>query len=155
MAHFLEKSYWTWKVFWLSLQILSEPFFIPTRINWDIINMHMSSCIYPLFLSDFNETFIFSTDFWKILIYQISWKSVEWESNFSMQTHRWTDRHNEANSCFHNFANAPKNEKFMPGKYYPESPINNRKGKADQISDPLNNIWWRSMPFQAKVNKLQ
>ena len=32
---------------------------------------------YPLFLSDFNEIEIFSTDFRRILKYQILWKSVE------------------------------------------------------------------------------
>jgi hypothetical protein len=31
-----------------------------------------SSVKYPLFLSDFNKTWIFLTDFKKILIYQIS-----------------------------------------------------------------------------------
>jgi len=53
-----------------------------------------------------------------------------------MWTDRWTDRHNKANCHFNKLANASKNKKIMPGKYYPESLINNRMGKADQISDP-------------------
>ena len=38
------------------------------------IGLHVK---YPLFLSNFNGTSISSTDFLKILEYQISWKSVQ------------------------------------------------------------------------------
>ena len=46
----------------LSLQLLSENFLILKRIQQDIvINVKTSHVKYPLFLSDFNETWIFST----------------------------------------------------------------------------------------------
>jgi len=56
----------------------------------------MYSCKIPLFLSDFNQTYIFSTDFRKILKYKISWKSVQWELGSS----KWTGRHYKAKRRF-------------------------------------------------------
>jgi hypothetical protein len=56
------------------------------------IGLHVN---YPLFLSDFNETWIFSTYFWKIVRCQISRKSVQWEQSCFMRTGGRTDRHDE------------------------------------------------------------
>jgi hypothetical protein len=54
-------------VFWFYLQLLSETFLIIRRIKRDIIiNVHRSSCKLPLFFSDFNKIWTFSTHFQKI-----------------------------------------------------------------------------------------
>jgi hypothetical protein len=53
---------------------------------------------YLLFLSDFNINRILSTDFRKILEYQIPWKSVECEPSYSMRTDRRTDKDDEVNN---------------------------------------------------------
>ena len=58
---------------------------------------------YPLFLSDFNETLIFSTDFRKEPKYQVSSKSVRWEPNCSIGQTDVT----KLIVSFRNFAKAP------------------------------------------------
>ena len=70
----------------------------------------------PLFLSDFNETLIFSTDFRKSS-YQISWKSVQREPSCSMRTDGRTRGHTVMTKLIvtlRNFTHAPKNYAFCP-----------------------------------------
>jgi hypothetical protein len=77
------------------LQILTETFLIVRRIERDItINVQGLHIKYPTFLTDFNETRLFSTDFQKLLKYQISLKSVHYEQSCSVRKigHRQTDR---------------------------------------------------------------
>jgi hypothetical protein len=62
-----------------------------------------------LFLSDFNETSIFSTDFLEIVVYQISWKSVQWERSRSTRTDGRTDK-TKLIVDFRSFEKAPKKE---------------------------------------------
>jgi len=102
-------------VFWFSLQLLSETFLILRRNERDIkyIYIHIK---YPLFLSDFNETWILLTNFRKIHKYRISWISVKWEPSCSIRTDGRTDRQKEWQAdmtklivAVRNFANVPKN----------------------------------------------
>ena len=60
----------------------------------------------PLFLSDFNETSNFSSDFRNIFEYHTSRKAVQLEPSCSIGR---TDKPDEANSHVSQMANAPKN----------------------------------------------
>jgi hypothetical protein len=47
------------------------------KIQWDIIKKSIGLHVkYPLLCWDFNDNWIFSTDFRKILKFQIKWKSI-------------------------------------------------------------------------------
>jgi hypothetical protein len=97
-------------VSWFSVKLPSEIFLILTRIQrGTIINVHRSSCKLPVFLSDFNEIWIFSTDYRKILKFQISWKSVQWDPSCSMRTDRRINMTN-LRVTFRNFAKTPTHE---------------------------------------------
>jgi hypothetical protein len=87
---------------------------------------------FPLFLSDFNKTWIFSTDFGKICKYQISWKSVKWEPRCYKRKDRRTDG-TKIIVGFHNFSKAPKNSTRCVGE--------GKKG-----------VWWR-VRKKMEVNK--
>ena len=63
---------------------------------------------YLLFLSDFIEIWIFATYFLKIIKYQISRKSVQWELTCTKRMDRRVDI-TKLIVAFHNFAKAPKN----------------------------------------------
>ena len=96
-----------------SLQLLSETFLVLRRTERDMIKtfivLHAKyplftrylPVIYPLFLSDFNETWIFATDFGKVRKCQLWWKYVQWQSSCSMRLDREMDRQiKQANSRF-------------------------------------------------------
>jgi hypothetical protein len=91
-------------VFWFSLQLLSQILFILRRTERVIIiNALTSSSKVPVIVVRFHETLIFSTDFRKIIKYQILWISFQWKPSCSKRSKGRTDRHDEANSRFSQF----------------------------------------------------
>jgi hypothetical protein len=59
-----------------------------SKENWVRYAQKCTLVCFMLLLSDFNETWLFLTSFWKLLKYQISWKSIQWEQSCFC---RWTD----------------------------------------------------------------
>jgi len=110
-------------VVWFSLQLLSEKFFILRRTERDMIKMCIGLHVkYPLFFSDFNETWIFSADFRKVLKYRVPWKSVQCEPSLSMRT---TDGRTDTTNlilAFCNFSKAHRN----PSLYFAKSLVSER-----------------------------
>ena len=68
---------------------------------------------YRLFVSHFDEPSISSTDFRKNAGYQVSRKSIQWESSCSVRTDGWTDV-TEITVAFPSFANASKMAAIAP-----------------------------------------
>jgi len=66
-------------------------------------------------VSDFNETWIFSTDFRKILKYKISWKILSLGAELLCADRR-TDRETDMTKlivAFRNFAKAPNETRYL------------------------------------------
>jgi hypothetical protein len=86
-------------VFWFPLQLLPETFLILSRIERDKIKKYLVVFKYPLFLSDFNETCVFSTAFEK---YSNFMKILATGAELFHAVRRM-DRHDDANSRFSQF----------------------------------------------------
>ena len=123
-ARFSERIYWTENVCLGSLyKFFSEIFPIPSRTERDMyIGVHVK-CL--LFLSHFNETWIFSTDFRKMLKHLISWKYFLSEPSCFHADGRTdggregqTDRNDEANSRLAQFENGHKSVKLCDVNNY-------------------------------------
>jgi hypothetical protein len=105
VTSFEKKSYWVqhaWFDFLYNVCLKHFSFSEEMREIWS--KMYIDFYVnYPLFLSDFNDICVFSTDNQTILKYQISRKSIQWKPSCFMRTDGQTDRHDEANSSFSQF----------------------------------------------------
>jgi hypothetical protein len=110
-------------LFWFSLQIFSEIFYVLRRIERDVIrSVSWSLCKVPAgFLRFWWNLHFLNRVSKKISNIKISWRSVQWEPSSLMLTDGrrgrqiggQTDRHNEVNSCFSQFWERALNLSFV------------------------------------------
>jgi hypothetical protein len=94
-------------VFWFSLQICLQHFSYKEVFTAIVSYLFVGILVKcPWFLSDLNQTWIFSANFQKIPQHQISWKSIQWEPSCSTWTDGWTNMR-KLIVTFHNFVNVP------------------------------------------------
>ena len=96
--------------FFISLQLLSENFSFLEELSeiWSkmYIGLHVN---YPLFLSYFDDIWIFWSDFWKSTQIQNFMKILSMAAGL-FDAYRRSDGHNEANSRFLQFCECAKNK---------------------------------------------
>ena len=98
----------TKRVFWFSLQLLSETFFILRRTERDVItNVYWSLCKVRVILVRFKWNLHFLERLSKNNHISNFKKSIQWQPSCSMRTDRRTDM-TKLIVAFHNFAKAPK-----------------------------------------------
>ena len=105
-AHLSKKKILNMKcVFWFFLQFFLKHFSFLEEMSDIWSKMFIGPLVkYPLLLSDSNGTWIFSTEFWKILKYQTAWELLQGEPSCST----WTHGHDELIVAFRNVTNAAK-----------------------------------------------
>jgi len=94
---------------------------------------------YPLFLSDFSDTWTFLTDFRKVLKYENSWKSAKLEASCPTWTDGRTDEQKKLIVTFRNFANKLKNASYQDNVKEDTLPYVINSNTIDQIFERL---WW-------------
>ena len=92
---------------------------------------------YPLYLSDFNKTWVFPTDLQKRLKYQVSSKSVQWEPSCSMRTDRRTWR-----PAPNRVSVTPKTKEFT-GRSISARERQGLAIRPDMATAGLPNVHWR------------
>ena len=80
--------------------------------SWLYVGLHMK---YPLFLSDFNKTWIFSADFRKMFLYFMKIRSVRTKL---FQTDGRTDRYDEVNNRFPQICECAEHERELWDSQY-------------------------------------